>query len=701
MKKIIFTLLVFVPLLVFGQNTYYVAPTNGWHEGIGYNEPKDTNIGSKDNPWATWQRAFNTAKAGDLVYFREGVWYPNNNETFVAIFNPHDGHGNDGTVDNPIVFSNYPGEQPILDCSKNFVQSAIQVGLYIANAEYTTFRGLDVRNVYTWARPGGYEVDCHGVFIQDCGTVNFEDMAVYNISGKVWWITHNKHLSLINCDAYNACDSLDYSAPGGDADGFNIGSGVASGVENDMTLTIRGCRAWNCSDDGFDMSWSKTVHIDSCWSFFNGALYDTGYRGDGTGIKFGTTDVTINGGDPINARIVERCVVAFNKGWHVYGDVEVGAGFDMNNLQGGENRALYQTYRNNTVYKNFYNVVISAGGSGGWDYLADGGSVVMQNNLIYDWLAPDISYSAHLTRFIAQMDYATQYVHPTTESWDWINNDPSNLWFNRYNPAFNITDDDFTSVDSVQIFNQLSAPRKTDGSLPDITVLQLAEGSDLIDGGTNVGLPFAGSAPDLGAFEYGTVVIDNPPSASFSATPTIITLGESVSFDASNSSDDNGIAAYNWDFDGGATNTSGVTANVTFNTAGTYNVVLTVIDTNGAMDTESKTIAVNSVPTITTKKIEVTRYFPNPTAAKVMFMVKTELEEDINIEVYASDDINKANPIITGTINISTLVPNNNDEYKYELNIGSNSIPDGVYTVFIKSTTYEVPPIDITKLTTF
>ncbi|HPM03456.1 MAG TPA: hypothetical protein PK816_14960, partial [Candidatus Cloacimonadota bacterium] len=43
-----------------------MAPTGG----------SDTNPGTKDRPWATWQKAFNSAIAGDTVYFRGGVWYP-------------------------------------------------------------------------------------------------------------------------------------------------------------------------------------------------------------------------------------------------------------------------------------------------------------------------------------------------------------------------------------------------------------------------------------------------------------------------------------------------------------------------------------------------------------------------------------------------------------------------------------------------
>jgi hypothetical protein len=43
--------------------------------------------------------------------------------------------------------------------------------------------------------------------------------------------------------------------------------------------------------------------------------------------------------------------------------------------------------------------------------------------------------------------------------------------------------------------------RQSNGSLPVLPYLRLASGSTLIDKGTNVGLPYNGSAPDLGAFE--------------------------------------------------------------------------------------------------------------------------------------------------------------------------------------------------------
>ncbi|MCC7246986.1 MAG: right-handed parallel beta-helix repeat-containing protein, partial [Saprospiraceae bacterium] len=68
---------------------------------------------------------------------------------------------------------------------------------------------------------------------------------------------------------------------------------------------------------------------------------------------------------------------------------------------------------------------------------------------------------------------------------------------NAWNLAFSVNSNDFLSIESTGA----DAPRKADGSLPDLHFLQLANNSDLIDGGANVGLPFSGNAPDLGAVE--------------------------------------------------------------------------------------------------------------------------------------------------------------------------------------------------------
>jgi hypothetical protein len=45
--------------------------------------------------------------------------------------------------------------------------------------------------------------------------------------------------------------------------------------------------------------------------------------------------------------------------------------------------------------------------------------------------------------------------------------------------------------------------READGSLPSLPFLKLDPGNlRMIDRGVDVGLPYVGSAPDLGAYEY-------------------------------------------------------------------------------------------------------------------------------------------------------------------------------------------------------
>lgn len=70
---------------------------------------------------------------------------------------------------------------------------------------------------------------------------------------------------------------------------------------------------------------------------------------------------------------------------------------------------------------------------------------------------------------------------------------------NSWQSPFDCNSNDFISV-SITI-PDATAARKADGSLPDITFMHLQAGSDLIDSGKNIGLPFNGTKPDLGCFE--------------------------------------------------------------------------------------------------------------------------------------------------------------------------------------------------------
>lgn len=68
---------------------------------------------------------------------------------------------------------------------------------------------------------------------------------------------------------------------------------------------------------------------------------------------------------------------------------------------------------------------------------------------------------------------------------------------NSWNAGLAVSESDFLSLDT----SLATAPRLADGSLPVTSLFRLVPQSPLIDAGMDVGLPYTGKAPDLGAFE--------------------------------------------------------------------------------------------------------------------------------------------------------------------------------------------------------
>jgi hypothetical protein len=223
----------------------------------------------------------------------------------------------------------------------------------------------------------------------------------------------------------------------GDADGFAVKLDVGTGN------SFSGCRAWQNSDDGWDglltSATNPSTTYDNCWCFLNGYRKDmTASLGNGNGFKMG-------GNNMVHNATLRNCLAVYNRK----------KGFDQNNNNGS--MILY----NNTGYKNNPNFGL---GNNDPD---PGYNMILKNNVSY------LGLSSNSIRAVA-----TQ----TTNSWQ---------------SPFSVSSADFVSLDT----SVLRSPRNADGSLPNISFMKLAQGSDLINGGTNVGLPYNGSAPDLGYVE--------------------------------------------------------------------------------------------------------------------------------------------------------------------------------------------------------
>jgi hypothetical protein len=252
---------------------------------------------------------------------------------------------------------------------------------------------------------------------------------------------------IINCDSY-----YNYDAPnqGGNADGFATKMGVGTGN------SYYGCRSWQNSDDAYDgyLRGADDVNttFTNCWAFKCGYLKDgTLCPGNGNGFKMGGCDAEPNGAKHLRHNVtLKNCLSFQNKA----------KGFDQNSDKGS------MTLINCTAFNN------GTGSGGGANF-----------SISTSPLEPGKTASVTNSLYLTGTNSLGSFVVQTTDGWQ---------------SPFSVTSADFITIDPTQAY----APRKADGSLPDISFMHLAPGSDLIDGGTNVGLPYNGLGPDLGCFEY-------------------------------------------------------------------------------------------------------------------------------------------------------------------------------------------------------
>jgi hypothetical protein len=399
--------------------------------------------GSDSNAGTMDQPFASMQKGHDVAVAGDTVWIRGGTYQVVNGYNDSSGFtiSKSGQSDTKrIKFWGYPGELPVFDFSLLRMSSTKKVNAIYVTGSWLHFKGLEIANV---PQPGTFTNS--GLLTEKASNNIFELLNIHHVGGPGLFINGGNGGNLIlNCDAHDNYDAGSSQGRGENADGF----GVHYQSIGPSTI-VRGCRAWWNSDDGYDLiSQEVPVTIENSWAMGNGYIDSgTGKGGNGNGFKAGSSKTGIR-------HIIRNCVAWKN----------TAAGFYANHSSGGNN------WFNNTSYNNAvqYNMLASPPDDSATTIILSGALAhKMRNNVGF----PDKNSN------MGGVDTAFN-------TWD-LKIVPSN------NDFVGVTDTGFMG------------PRQADGSPPGLDFMKLRAGSQLIDKGTDVGGTVVGSAPDLGAYEYG------------------------------------------------------------------------------------------------------------------------------------------------------------------------------------------------------
>jgi hypothetical protein len=189
-----------------------------------------------------------------------------------------------GTADSRLTLQGDPNspERPLFDfsgqerltCGAN----PDNIGGFTVNAHYVTIRNIEV----TGANDSCILVQGAEGLIENVLAYACADTGIQISSGGEYEGTGTNN-TIRNCDSHS---NYDVQCKGENADGFAIKEGSGTGNE------FVGCRAWNNTDDGFDLfGWASPVHLENSWAFDQ--CRTTGDTGsDCNGFKLGGEDVS-------------------------------------------------------------------------------------------------------------------------------------------------------------------------------------------------------------------------------------------------------------------------------------------------------------------------------------------------------------------------------------------------------------------------
>lgn len=448
MRKIFLSIVFVLGALGVNATNYYAAP-NATGSGTSYDQP------------AELLTAITKLASGDTLFLLDGQY---DYATKISVSS-----AKSGTEAKKTVICAYPGETPILDF-RNMVYG--ERGLSIADGTtYIHVKGLTIR----YAGKNG--------LINYGSYCLFENLDVYGCGDSGIQMKNGGNNVIRNCDSHDNFDyqlgGLNAADYGGNADGF--ADKQHSGAAN----SYYGCRAWNNSDDGWDfyqrVTNGSTTIMENCVCYANGPEYydmtnHARYEKDKAWFDQFQENRTVTDADGA------KMTVSLSK-YYNWGN---GNGFKLGGASTVHNVALYRclavqnTVRGFDQNNNFGDMVIynASAYDNGSDYgfgNGNGGSLIIKNC---------ISLKSRSANY-----FKCPKVTDVNNSWN--------------TSGVSCTEADFFSLDVSLILQ----PREENGEIPTSTFMQLREGSDLIDAGMDVDLPYGGIAPDMGCFEVGEMTV--------------------------------------------------------------------------------------------------------------------------------------------------------------------------------------------------
>lgn len=435
--RILCILLLFAPCSATFATIIYVAV-----------QGSDDNPGTLDLPLASIDKAQDHANPGDTIYIRGGeynIMEDDISRVYQNLFACYAFLDKSGTPGNTIKYWAFPGEIPVFNLSNVKPADQRVVGYYVT-ADYVHLRGLEITGVQVTIT-SHTESYC----VYSYGNHNiYELLKLHDNQGTGLRHRRGGNNLILNCDSYRNHDYTSENGRGGNTDGFGCHP-HAGGTGN----VFRGCRSWFNSDDGYEVIGAmEAVKFENCWAMYNGYSTSFASLGDGNGFKAGGHAGTAVGllPNPIPRHTVQFCLAVKNKA----------SGFYANHHIGGSNWYNNSAYRNGNNYNMLNRMADNVTDVPGYDH-------VMRNNLGFN------------------SSYEIRNVNP----------DLCDLSHNYFDLEVLVSGDDFLSLDEAL----LQLERLPDGALPEIDFMRLSQASDLVDKGLDIGFPFYGVAPDLGAFE--------------------------------------------------------------------------------------------------------------------------------------------------------------------------------------------------------